>query len=100
MLMVAVRLFMPLTGGRLSGLLHTQQLLLLYVQVGATAAVGSVAASLSRTGLFPHGVKQRGSGVVSDRAIKHLHELTQLQQAGRDALGRWVHCAVLFVVNR
>jgi hypothetical protein len=34
------------------------------------------------------------------RAIKHLHELTQLQQAGVDGGGQRVRCAVLFVVNR
>lgn len=37
--------------------------------------------------------------VVSDRAIKHVHELTQLHVAGRDASGP-LRCAVLFVVNR
>lgn len=37
--------------------------------------------------------------VVSDRAIKHMHELTQLQAAGLDAIGP-LRCAVLFVVNR
>lgn len=37
---------------------------------------------------------------MSDRAIKHLEELTQLQKAGKDADGRPLRCAVLFIVNR
>jgi hypothetical protein len=61
----------------------------------------------ARSAIFPIGsigsssAKKNGvRGVVSDRAIKHLHELTQLQQAGLDSQGRQVRCAVLFVVNR
>jgi hypothetical protein len=60
----------------------------------------------TRSAIFPIGsigssAKKNGvKGVVSDRAIKHLHELTQLQQAGMDSKGRPVRCAVLFVVNR
>lgn len=53
-----------------------------------------------RTALFPIGSSKRPIGVVSDRAIKHLHELNLLQQAGQDSEGRAVHCAVLFIVNR
>eukprot|EP00775_Hariotina_reticulata_P013447 gene13447-13573_t len=69
------------------------------VQAAAVVPAAVPSAPAGQTGLFPHGAKQRGSGVVSDRAIKHLHELTQLQECGRDALGRSVRCAVLFVVN-
>ncbi|KAF6261218.1 hypothetical protein COO60DRAFT_802466 [Scenedesmus sp. NREL 46B-D3] len=59
----------------------------------------------TRSAIFPIGsagnAKKKGvKGVVSDRAIKHLHELTQLQQAGADSQGRPVSCAILFVVNR
>lgn len=38
--------------------------------------------------------------VVSDRAIKHVHELTELQQRGADDQGLPLHCAVMFIVNR
>jgi hypothetical protein len=65
----------------------------------------SAAEPYTRSAIFPIGsvgnAKKNGvKGVVSDRAIKHLHELTQLQQAGTDSQGRRVQCAVLFVVNR
>eukprot|EP00879_Flechtneria_rotunda_P019118 GHRR01020073.1.p1 GENE.GHRR01020073.1~~GHRR01020073.1.p1 ORF type:complete len:272 (+),score=98.11 GHRR01020073.1:780-1595(+) len=60
----------------------------------------SAAQPYTRTALFPHGKLNKQSGVVSDRAIKHLHELTQLHQTGQDSEGRPVKCAVLFIVNR
>ncbi|KIY93885.1 hypothetical protein MNEG_14078 [Monoraphidium neglectum] len=81
-----------------------------------------------RTAIFPHGAQKKAIGVVSDRAIKHLHELTLLQRQGAvqppprlaaalssgggggggggsgvtvDADGRVpAQAAVLFVVNR
>eukprot|EP01026_Neomeris_dumetosa_P059857 TRINITY_DN56091_c0_g2_i1.p1 TRINITY_DN56091_c0_g2~~TRINITY_DN56091_c0_g2_i1.p1 ORF type:complete len:353 (+),score=29.80 TRINITY_DN56091_c0_g2_i1:1-1059(+) len=46
-----------------------------------------------RTAIFPHGVKKAGIKVVSDRAIKQLHTLVQMQQEG-------YKCSVLFIVNR
>lgn len=75
------------------------------------------AAGYVRTGIFPHGAKKKGIGVVSDRAIKHVHHLVQLAAAGAvplpprvaAALGgaaeeggseRRVEAAVLFIVNR
>ncbi|KAI8469474.1 MAG: hypothetical protein J3K34DRAFT_522137 [Monoraphidium minutum] len=82
----------------------------------------SAAVPYTRTAIFPHGARKKGAGVVSDRAIKHAHELTQIQAAGTlpelpprvaAALGRGggggggggaagvpVTAAVLFVVNR
>jgi len=74
----------------------------------------SSARPYTRTAIFPHGAKKKPVGVVSDRAIKHVHELTVLQKAGAveapprvaAALGgvshgpRPVQTAVLFVVNR
>lgn len=49
---------------------------------------------------LPAGAKKKGIGVVSDRAIKHLHELTELHQQGTDAAGRKLRSAVLFIVSR
>ncbi|WIA33419.1 hypothetical protein OEZ86_006553 [Tetradesmus obliquus] len=66
----------------------------------------SAAEPYTRSAIFPigsagsSGKKNGVKGVVSDRAIKHLNELTQLQQAGTDSQGRRLRCAVLFVVNR
>lgn len=57
------------------------------------------AQNFKRTAIFPHGSKKPGIGVVSDRAIKHVHELTQLHNT-RDAKGRLLKSAILFVVNR
>jgi Sugar fermentation stimulation protein RE domain len=54
----------------------------------------------TRTAIFPHGAAKKQIGVVSDRAIKHLAELTDLQVAGVDGAGRRVRCGVLFLVNR
>jgi hypothetical protein len=51
------------------------------------------------TAIFPHGAKKKGIGVVSDRAIKHLHELVGLAAAGQHQ-GVPLRCAVLFLVNR
>lgn len=91
---------------------HTQT----HAQVGVYT---SRAAPYTRTALFPHGAQKKAIGVVSDRAIKHLHELTLLQREGilrlpprvAKALGMGgggeedgpavpVRTAVLFVVNR
>ncbi len=72
----------------------------------AVGVYTSDAKPYERTAIFPHGAKKkavvdgRKVDVVSDRAIKHLHELTQLQQKGSDDHGNPVRCAVLFVVNR
>lgn len=54
----------------------------------------------TRTALFPHGGPKPKIKVVSDRAIKHVNELTQLQQAGKLEDGTPVECAVLFLVSR
>ncbi|KAI9008678.1 hypothetical protein DFJ74DRAFT_688259 [Hyaloraphidium curvatum] len=51
-----------------------------------------------RSSIFPHGSKKPGIGVVSDRAIKHVHELGELH--GTKVEEKEVRCAVLFVVNR
>lgn len=53
-----------------------------------------------RTAIFPHGAAKAKIGVVSDRAIKHVHELTTLHQGGKLPDGTPVKCAVLFIVNR
>lgn len=42
----------------------------------------SPASPYTRTALFPHGAQKKAIGVVSDRAIKHIHELTTLQLHG------------------
>ena len=49
--------------------------------------------------IFPHGAQKSGLGVVSDRAIKHIHELTNLvgTKTSEDFL---IKAAVLFIVNR
>ena len=52
-----------------------------------------------RAAIFPHGSHKAGIGVVSDRAIKHIHELT-FYHGTKDSLGREIHSAVLFIVNR
>jgi DNA-binding sugar fermentation-stimulating protein len=54
----------------------------------------SSAKPYERTAIFPHGAHKAAVGVVSDRAIKHVHELTQMHLAGE------ARCAVMFVVNR
>ena len=53
-----------------------------------------------RHALFPIGDSSRSeSGAVSERAIKHVHELTQLQGTSTDK-GRRIRTAILFLVNR
>ena len=52
-----------------------------------------------RHAIFPHGSKKPDIGVVSDRAIKHVHELTCMHGT-TDAQGRAVKSAVLFIINR
>jgi DNA-binding sugar fermentation-stimulating protein len=58
----------------------------------------------TRTAIFPHGHAKKEVGVVSDRAIKHVHHLEQLLQDGRAMVGgkerRVSSAAVLFVVAR
>lgn len=52
-----------------------------------------------RTALFPVGSKKAGIGVVSDRAIKHIHELTNLHgQMYQD--DKKIQSCVLFIINR
>ena len=53
----------------------------------------------TRHAIFPHGSKKAEIGVVSDRAIKHVHELTTMHGT-TDAQGRSVKSAVLFIINR
>jgi DNA-binding sugar fermentation-stimulating protein len=59
-----------------------------------------------RTGMFPvGGTTKSGVNVISDRAIKHIHELSQLQslEIKESKYGRITdktRCAVLFIVNR
>lgn len=53
-----------------------------------------------RHAIFPHGSHKPGVGVVSDRAIKHVHELTLLHGSKDVNTGKILRCAVLFVVNR
>jgi DNA-binding sugar fermentation-stimulating protein len=52
--------------------------------------------------IFPHGQKKPGVGVVSDRAIKHIHELTNLHGTidSTARSGKRISAAILFVVNR
>jgi DNA-binding sugar fermentation-stimulating protein len=52
-----------------------------------------------RSAIFPHGSVKSGIGVVSDRAIKHCHELTQLVGT-KSENGLTIKAAVLFIVNR
>ncbi|MEW5313939.1 MAG: hypothetical protein WDW38_005469 [Sanguina aurantia] len=55
------------------------------------------------TAIFPHGSHKPKIRVVSDRAIKHVHELTQLHEEGTrpgTPLHQQVRCGILFVVNR
>lgn len=52
-----------------------------------------------RSAIFPHGSKKSGIEVVSDRAIKHVHELTELMNT-KDENNFDVKSAILFVVNR
>lgn len=57
-----------------------------------------------RSAIFPHGATKAGIGVVSDRAIKHIWELTQIQTGKiRPDVGtkvQKIQCAVIFIVNR
>jgi DNA-binding sugar fermentation-stimulating protein len=52
-----------------------------------------------RHAIFPHGSKKPDIGVVSDRAIKHVHELTCMHGT-TDPQGRAVKSAILFIINR
>lgn len=52
-----------------------------------------------RHAIFPHGSKKAEIGVVSDRAIKHVHELTCMHGT-IDSQGRNVKSAILFIINR
>ena len=52
-----------------------------------------------RHAIFPHGSKKTEVGVVSDRAIKHIHELTCMQGTV-DSQGRNIKSAILFIINR
>lgn len=68
--------------------------------VGAyEAAAGRPGEPYERAAIFPHGSHKPGIGVVSDRAIKHIHELTNLH-GNIDEDGRTIQSAILFVVNR
>jgi DNA-binding sugar fermentation-stimulating protein len=53
-----------------------------------------------RHAIFPHGHKKPGVGVVSDRAIKHIHELTNLHGTVDGTTGKAISAAILFIVNR
>ena len=69
------------------------------VGVYQIAAVSDEGIAYQRHAIFPHGSKKPGVGVVSDRAIKHVHELTRLHGT-KDVKGRTIVSAILFVVNR
>jgi DNA-binding sugar fermentation-stimulating protein len=68
------------------------------------AADDSDQPAYTRTAIFPHGHAKKEVGVVSDRAIKHVHHLEQLLRDGRAMVGgkerRVSSAAVLFVVAR
>ena len=81
--------------------------------VGADYTIGSVPLSRSpvgvysvppsstrqRSAIFPHGTNTKpGLPCISDRAIKHLHSLTNLHGTVID--GKVVECAVVFMINR
>jgi len=52
-----------------------------------------------RSALFPHGKRKPKSKVVSERAIKHVQELTQIHKSmSKDE--RKLRSAILFLVNR
>ena len=72
--------------------------------VGVYTPQPSSAPYSSRTAIFPHGAVKKDIGVVSDRAIKHVHHLEEVLRAGRATVaGRERHvsgAAVLFVVAR
>lgn len=53
-----------------------------------------------RHAIFPHGHKKPGIRVVSDRAIKHIHELTNLHGTVDATTGKAISAAILFIVNR
>ena len=53
-----------------------------------------------RHAMFPHGSTKPNIGVVSDRAIKHVVELGDLQGTLHAESGRTIQTAVLFIVNR
>lgn len=53
-----------------------------------------------RHAIFPHGSLKPGIGVVSDRAIKHVHELGNIHGTVDEVTGRTIKTAVLFIVNR
>jgi DNA-binding sugar fermentation-stimulating protein len=65
----------------------------------STVGVYEVDETNQQYALFPHGAQKSGLGVVSDRAIKHIHELTNLvgTKTAEDLL---IKAAVLFIVNR
>jgi DNA-binding sugar fermentation-stimulating protein len=52
-----------------------------------------------RHAIFPHGSKKAEIGVVSDRAIKHVHELNCMHDTV-DSEGRKIKSAILFIINR
>jgi DNA-binding sugar fermentation-stimulating protein len=53
-----------------------------------------------RHAIFPHGSVKPGIGVVSDRAIKHVTELTQMHGSKDEETGRTIKSVVLFIINR
>lgn len=79
--------------------------------VGATFVKGQVPATRSKVGvyevvdpdvryaIFPHGAVKSGIGVVSDRAIKHIHELTELVGTKTDD-NMTIKSVILFIINR
>ena len=101
---------------RVDFVLETQdKLLLVEVKnvVGAEYEAGSVPSARSPIGvypvppgprhaIFPHGTSTKSDlGVISDRAIKHIHELTELQgTASSSSSGKQIQSVVVFIVNR
>jgi len=53
-----------------------------------------------RCAIFPVGPTKPGIGCVSDRAIKHVTELTNLHSTVDAATGKTINSAILFVINR
>jgi DNA-binding sugar fermentation-stimulating protein len=71
------------------------------LQRGSVGVYESTLQPYVRSAIFPHGSLKPGIGVVSDRAIKHVHGLTEIMVGKRlDPEGRTLKCAILFVVNR
>ena len=73
---------------------------LMLIEVKNVVCAEEVESARVRHALFPIGDASRNpSGSVSERAIKHVHELTMLEGT-RTEDGRLIRAVVLFIVNR